>query len=88
MQILAEEFSHTVLHRRKPHQPVGGVGGGGSAFKPVAGGQIGVVGRPLPPAPRPQPIKLDLPPQPAAPPNRRYNPVSVYGGARKESDEK
>ena len=88
-QILAEEFSHTILHRRRPQQPVGGVGGGVSAFRPVGGGQIGVVGRPLPPAPRPQPIpKLAPPPQPAAPPNRKYNPSSVYGGAKKEADEK
>ena len=89
-QIRAEEFSHTVLHRRGPRYPVGG--GGVSAFKPVGGGRLGVVGRPLPPAPRvqPHPIpKLDPPPQPAAPPNRRYNPASVYKvGPKKDSDER
>ena len=93
-QILAEEFSHTVLHRHRPQRPVGGVqhpvGGardGISAFKPV-GGRLGVVGRPLPPAPRPNPnvIKLDPPPQPAAQPNRRYDPASVYGGPRRDEN--
>lgn len=68
-------------------------GGAVSAFKPVVGGgQLGVVGRPLPPAPRPQVPRLDpppQPPQPAAQPNKRYNPASVYGGGpRKDSDER
>lgn len=94
MQIRTEEFSHTVLHRPRPQCVVGGVGGGVSAFKPVGGagrGRLGVIGRPLPPAPRPQPQavpKLDPPPQSGAPPNRRYNPASVYGGPKKESDER
>ena len=96
LQIRATEFSHTVLHDHRPQRPVGGVqhpvGGAKndiSAFKPVAG-RLGVVGRPLPPAPRPHPnaIKLDPPPQPSAQPNRRYDPVSVYGGPRRDPDEK
>ena len=68
---------------------MGGARDGISAFKPV-GGRLGVVGRPLPPAPRPNPnvIKLDPPPQPAAQPNRRYDPASVYGGPRRDSDER
>ena len=65
---------------------------GVSAFKPVAGGRLGFVGRPLPPAPRPQPPRLDTPPQPvaAAQPYKRYNPASVYGGgvSKRDSDER
>ncbi len=97
-QIRAEEFSHTILHRQQPPRAaraVGAAAGGAavSAFKPVVGGgRLGVVGRPLPPAPRPQVPRLDpppQPPQPAAQPNKRYNPASVYGGGpRRDSDER
>lgn len=53
------------------------------------GGRIGIVGRPLPPAPRPQVPRLDPPPQPLAQANKRYNPASVYGGGpRRDSDER
>lgn len=92
LQIRAEEFSHTVLHPQRPGQPGGGPAiGGGGAFKPVVGRPGVVVGRPLPPAPRPQPQrihKLDPPPQPAAQPNKRYNPVAVYGGPRRDPDDR
>ena len=75
MQVQADEFSHTVLHKGAR---IGGVKGRLAGPPPISHkqqpGGLAVAGRPLPL----QPQQPHLPPKINPPPPKKYHPASVY----------